>query len=112
MTWHALEVDGAVGTAPVVARVVDDPERTVLLLRDADGTLHATATGCPHLGSPLSMGHVDGEVLECDHHAYQYRLTDGVCVSPGGPLAGVLAIHDVRERGGVVEVRFVEAAPA
>lgn len=106
MTWHELEVDGPVGTAPVVARFAEDPTRTVVLLRTAAGELHATDPGCPHLGHPLSMGHVDGDVLECDHHAYRYRLTDGVCVQPGGPLAGVLVLHEVREHDGGVAVRL------
>ncbi len=106
MTWHGLEVDGPVGTAPVVARFTEDPERRVVVLRDGDGVLHATEPGCPHLGHPLSMGQVDGDVLECDHHAYRYRLTDGVCVQPGGPLAGELVLHEVREGRDGIEVRL------
>ena len=112
MTWHALDIEGAVGTGPVLARLADDPARAVLLARDAEGRLHATDPGCPHLGHPLTMGHVDGDVLECDHHAYRYRLTDGICTSPGGPLAGVLPLHDVRERGDRVEVQLAEAPSA
>ena len=110
MTWRALEVDGPVGTAPVVAQLVEDPRRTVVLLRSEAGELHATDPGCPHLGHPLSMGSVEGDVLECDHHAYRYRLTDGVCVAPGGPLAGELVLHEVRERDGCIEVRLSDDA--
>ncbi len=109
MTWHAVEVDGPVGTDPVVARLAEDPARTLLLVRSVDGVLHATETGCPHLGHPLSLGRVDGDVLECDHHAYRYRLGDGVCVHPGGPLAGALVLHEVREDPGGLAVRL--AAP-
>lgn len=108
MTWHVLDIEGAVGVGPVLARLVADPDRAVLLVRSADGTLVATEPGCPHLGHPLSMGHVDGDVLECDHHAYRYSLGDGGCVSPGGPLAGELVLHQVREAGGSVEVRFAQ----
>lgn len=108
-TWHALELDGPVGTTPVVARLTDDPSATVLVVRDESGTVHATATGCPHLGQPLAHGEVEGGVIECGHHAYRYRLADGVCVGPGGsggPLAGRLAVHDVREGPDGLEVRL------
>lgn len=105
-TWHPLELDGPVGTTPVVARLADDPSTTVLVVRDEDGRVHATETGCPHLGQPLMHGHVEGDVLECGHHAYRYRLDDGQCVGPGGPLAGRLAVHDLREGPDGLEVRL------
>lgn len=100
MTWHELEVDGPVGTTPVAARLADDPGTSVLVVRDEHGTVHATQPGCPHLGQPLTDGTIAGGVIECDHHAYRYRLADGVCVGPGssgGPLAGRLTVHEVRE---------------
>lgn len=110
MTWHVLEVDGPVGTTPVVARLAEDPQRRILLVRTADGVLHGTDPGCPHLGQPLWMGSVNGEVLECDHHGYRYRLHDGVCVRPGGPLAGTLPLHDVRDGPEGFAVRLPAAA--
>ena len=112
MTWHVLDIDGAVGTGPVLARLAEDPQRAVVLVRRADGTLRATDPGCPHLGHPLSMGRVEEDVLECDHHAYRYRLSDGTCVVPGGPLAGVLPLHDVREVDDRLEVRLAPTATA
>ena len=109
MEWHALEVDGPVGSGPVVARLADDPTRTVLLVRTPDGTVHATAPSCPHLGQSLGRGHLDGDVIECAHHHYRYRVTDGTCVGPGGPLAGHLVVHEVREDDGGFEVRLDDA---
>lgn len=105
-TWHPLELDGPVGTTPVVARLADDPTTTVLVVRDRDGQLHATAPGCPHLGQPLTHGQVEDGVIECGHHAYRYRLADGECVGPGGPLAGRLAVHEVREGADGLLVRL------
>lgn len=106
MDWRTLHVDGPVGTSPVTAHVADAPDIRVLLARTADGTLHATVTACPHLGQPLVTGEVDGDVLECDHHHYRYRLADGVCVGPGGPLAGRLTVHELREDRDGVRVRL------
>lgn len=108
--WHALDVDEPVGTTPVAAGLADDPSTQVVLVRTADGTLHATAPACPHMGQPLARAHLDGDVLECAHHHYRYRLDDGTCVGPGGPdgpLAGRLAVHEVREHPQGIEVRLI-----
>ena len=113
MEWHALEVDGPVGTTPVEARLVGDPARRLVLVRTPDGVLHATARACPHLGHSLARGQLDGDVLECAHHHYRYRVTDGVCVGPGasgGPLSGRLAVHEVRETDDGIEIRLTETA--
>lgn len=106
MTWHALDVDGPIGTTPVAVPLVEDPATQLLLVRTADGTVHATALACPHLGQPLSRGQLDGDVVECAHHHYRYRVSDGACVGPGGPLAGRLAVHEVRGDGDDLEVRL------
>jgi len=107
-TWQALEVDGPVGTTPVAARLAEDPSNEVVLVRTPDGTVHATAAGCPHLGQPLIHGHLDGDIIECGHHAYRYRLADGSCDGPGGPLAGRLVVHEVREHPDGFDVRLAE----
>lgn len=106
MQWQALEVDGPVGTSPVPARLVEDPDHEVLLVRTADGTVHATAMACPHMGQPLSTAELDGDVLECSHHCYRFRVTDGVCVGPGRPPVASLPVHEVREMESGFEVRL------
>jgi len=108
VTWHELEVDGPVGTTPVAARLADDPATSVLVVRDEHGTVHATVPGCPHLGQPLIHGEVEGGIIECGHHAYRYRLSDGACVGPGGPLAGRLVVHEVREHRHGLSVRLAD----
>lgn len=32
---------------------------------------------CPHMGAPLSNGHVEGDVVTCPWHAWRFRLNDG-----------------------------------
>lgn len=101
---------GPVGTDPVVAHVRDGDPSTVLLVRDASGRLHATATACPHLGQPLADGELaadpSGPALECSHHAYRYRLTDGACVAPAPDGVAPLAVHEVREGPDGIRVRL------
>jgi nitrite reductase/ring-hydroxylating ferredoxin subunit len=112
VTWHALDVDGQIGTTPVAARLVEDPSSQVLLVRTAGGTVHATSLACPHLGQPLSRGHLNGDVIECGHHHYPYQVSDGRCVGPGGPLSGRVVVHEVREGAHGVDVRLADDAAA
>lgn len=111
MTWQPLELDGPVGPFPVGAHPAGDPDRRLVVVRTPDGRVHATDRACPHLGHPLTMGSLEGETIECGHHVYRYSLADGVCVHPGGPLAGRLTLHEVRVADEGLEVRLA-ADPA
>lgn len=33
---------------------------------------------CPHMGAPLSGGHVEDGIVTCPWHAWRFRLKDGV----------------------------------
>ncbi len=48
---------------------LDDPER-VLVIDNA----------CPHAGGNLSSGEVDGNVVTCKWHQWQFDLDTGVCI--------------------------------
>lgn len=114
MPWHVVELDGPVGTSPVTAPVrrAGETPRHVLLVRDDDDVLHATQTTCPHMGQPLGDARVEGAILECTHHAYRFRLGDGVCVGPGDDAedrVGRLAVLPVREDGGRILVDLSDA---
>lgn len=63
--------------------VVEVGERVVRLVRDGDGSIHAVAPVCPHLGSPLSRAVVTGTTLECPHHWYAFDLATGQNTNPG-----------------------------
>lgn len=53
----------------------------VLLVRIGD-SVHAYADRCPHLGVPLSEGTLDGCVITCRAHQYQYDAVSGSGVNP------------------------------
>lgn len=115
MPWHVVELDGPVGTSPVAAAVsrAGAADQRVLLVRDHDGRLHATQATCPHMGQPLADARVEGDVLECSHHAYRFRLADGVCVGPGDDSAervDRMAVLPVREEDDRVLVELQEPA--
>jgi len=75
----------------------------VVILR-RDGLLHAIGAMCAHAGGPLEEGTLEGEVVECPWHRSRFRFGDGRVV--GGPATFDQPLLEVRERGGVVEVKL------
>ena len=55
--------------------------KKVLLVRTADG-VHAFEDRCAHLGVALSEGSLDGNVITCSAHHYQYDARTGCGVNP------------------------------
>lgn len=53
----------------------------VLLVRIGDSVC-AYADRCPHLGARLSEGTLDGGVITCRAHQYQYDASSGSGVNP------------------------------
>jgi nitrite reductase/ring-hydroxylating ferredoxin subunit len=41
------------------------------------GQYYAIDDTCPHMGAPLSEGHVADGVVTCSWHAWRFRLCDG-----------------------------------
>jgi len=75
----------------------------VVILR-RHGLLRAIGALCAHAGGPLEEGKLDGEIVECPWHRSRFRFGDGRVV--GGPATFDQPLLEVRERGGVVEVRL------
>jgi nitrite reductase/ring-hydroxylating ferredoxin subunit len=76
----------AVGQLTTVARADDVPPGTARVVRvgerelalfNVDGTFHATQNECLHLGGPLGHGALDGCVLSCPWHGWQYDVRTG-----------------------------------
>lgn len=74
-------------------------EESVLLIRKG-GELFAWDNECPHVGCPLSWGHVDGEEIVCGCHNARFDITSGKLLS--APAVDDLPAYDVREKNGEV----------
>jgi toluene monooxygenase system ferredoxin subunit len=83
----------------VVAR-----RRKVVLLR-LDGVVHAYEDRCAHLGAKLSEGRLEGGVLVCSAHCYEYDARTGAGLNPTNVC---LRAVPAEERDGTI---FVEAGP-
>ena len=49
----------------------------VIALYNVDGTLHALDGVCPHAGGPLGQGQLEGCVVTCPWHGWQFDVTSG-----------------------------------
>jgi nitrite reductase/ring-hydroxylating ferredoxin subunit len=61
---------------PGSARVVKAGERELALF-NVDGRFHATQNECLHLRGPLGHGELEGCVVSCPWHGWQYDVTTG-----------------------------------
>ena len=48
-----------------------------LVLAKVEGRFYAADDRCPHMWSRMSMGRLEGTVIECHEHRSRFDLTDG-----------------------------------
>jgi nitrite reductase/ring-hydroxylating ferredoxin subunit len=70
-----------------VASLADVPEgrglhiehggTTLALFKLGDGRLYACGAACPHEDGPLAEGWIEGDVVVCPWHGYDFELTTG-----------------------------------
>lgn len=73
-----VKVSSLVDLAPGQARTVDLNGKAVALY-NVGGTIYATSNTCAHRGGPLGEGSLDGGVITCPWHAFQYDVVTGAC---------------------------------
>ena len=78
--------------------------KKVLLIRVED-SIHAYEDRCAHLGVPLSKGSLDGCVLTCSAHHWQFDVRTGRGVNP---TSARLTPVPVEVRGGKISVDVSE----
>ncbi|MBI3292383.1 MAG: Rieske 2Fe-2S domain-containing protein [Elusimicrobia bacterium] len=49
-----------------------------IALFNVNGTFHAVHNTCVHRGGPLGEGSLEGQVVTCPWHGWQYDVTTGV----------------------------------
>ena len=69
---------------------------TVLAVANVAGKLYAISNTCLHRGGPLGQGPLDGNIVTCPWHAWQYDVTTGKVGQ--NPTVGV-ACYPVEVKG-------------
>jgi pyruvate oxidase len=90
MTWHRIEEvpdEGRVRTAVVDGRT--------LAVSTCGGRVGALENHCPHQGGPLGEGSIEGGLLRCPWHGYDYDPASGV---PPEGFSDAPTAYDVEQR--------------
>ena len=77
-------------------------DSTVLLLK-INGRFHAYQGHCPHQGAALAEGELDGGLITCTAHRWQFDATNGQGVNPKSARLKCFPVHVV-ERKVLIEV--------
>jgi len=102
--WYTVALSTELKPGGILTRRYFDQE--LVVYRTASGKVRISSAFCPHMGAHLGrIGQVEGEVLRCRFHGFQYDDT-GRCVatSYGGPPPprARLRFWEVREQNGLV----------
>lgn len=60
--------------------------KVALALTNVDGAYYAFAAHCPHQGWPLWSGNMQGELVRCYLHRWQFNVRTGENTAPGVPI--------------------------
>ena len=55
--------------------------KKVAVIRQDDGQFRAIEAACKHQGADLTKGELNGDVVTCPRHQWQYNLLTGECIS-------------------------------
>jgi vanillate O-demethylase monooxygenase subunit len=109
--WYVAAWSKDVATSPVARMICNIP---LVFFRKSDGTVAALRDRCPHRFAPLSMGHVDGDLIACPYHGLKFNGA-GACVhNPFGepPAHAIVESFPVVERDEMVWVWTGDPAQA
>jgi phenylpropionate dioxygenase-like ring-hydroxylating dioxygenase large terminal subunit len=106
--WHPVAIASQIAAGVVTP--TDLLDTRLALWRDNAGQLHAWEDRCPHRGTRLSMGTLQGDTLRCAYHGWTFG-SEGRCRHiPALPALGEanlkaqVATYAVQERHGLVWV--------
>jgi|SRR4051812_32227353 nitrite reductase (NADH) small subunit len=83
--------------------IVAEVNGRTLAIFNVDGIFHAIDNTCIHRGGPLGEGDVQGSIVTCPWHGWEYDVATGGCVN--NPAAHVER-YQVKVEGTDVKVLF------
>lgn len=81
--------------------IVAEAKGKTLAVFNVDGTYHAIDNTCVHRGGPLGEGDLEGSVVSCPWHGWQFDVATGECVK--NPSAKV-EVYQVKVEGSDIKV--------
>ncbi len=84
---------------PGMSMVAEVAGKTLAVF-NVDGTFHVLDNTCVHRGGPLGEGELDGDIVACPWHGWQFNVKTGACVA--NPSAQV-TVYECRVEGADVK---------
>ena len=75
-----VRVAGTADIPPGNGQVAEVNGHTLAIF-NVDGTFYAIDNTCVHRGGPLGEGELEGDVVTCPWHAWQFNVKTGVSVT-------------------------------
>jgi len=83
--------------APGTGMVAEVKDKAIALF-NVDGTFYAIDNTCIHRGGPLGEGDLEGEVVMCPWHSWEFNVKTGACVNnPSACVASYPVVIDGSE---------------
>jgi len=76
-----------------------------LVLRESNGSFRVIPPSCPHMSASLQDGFFDGEILTCEKHLWQWKISSGEAI---GIAELPLNIYESKVDGDNLLVNFIE----
>lgn len=72
-----------------------------LLLIQSGSRTHIVANRCPHMNSPLTHAQIEGDIIRCPLHRFEYCLSSGLPAKApaGGKLQGFAVAYEGNQVG-------------
>ena len=81
-----VSVCATADVAPGTGKTVSVEGRELAVF-NVDGTFHVLDNECPHRGGPLGEGELEGCLLTCPWHAWQFDVRTGESVTDDSKVA-------------------------
>jgi len=94
-----------VADLPAGGRLLIDVQDRPIALFNLSGTIYAMDNTCPHRGGSLVEGEIDGTIVTCPWHGWEFDICTGQ--SPINPAACVRK-YEVKVEGGDLFIEFEE----
>jgi nitrite reductase (NADH) small subunit len=77
---------------PGSSKVLEVDERQIAIF-NVEGKIYALNNVCPHAGGPLGEGELEGKIVTCPWHAWQFDVTSGDCVTVPQSRQGCFSVR-------------------
>ena len=94
---HTIPVATTSEIPPGEGIVVEHGELSIAVF-NVEGSYLAIDNTCCHRGGPLGEGDLEGSVVTCPWHGWQYDVVSGECLSSPGEFATRYAVEVVEDQ--------------